>query len=455
MIALSWRARIQAAKSNRILRAGSVLVGGTAAAQAITILALPILTRLYSPDDFQVVAVYSATLTILAAAACGRLEIAIPIPKRDSEAANLLALSSVFAIAMASACAVAIAAFGPGIARLIGWRANIAYLWLLPVGVLMSGSYAAAQYWATRRLKFTEIARTRVTQVGTGLGVQIVLGLVKVAPFGLLLGHMLTSAAGSFRLWWQVLRDDRNALAAIRPKRMAAVLRRRRRFPLYSVPESLANTAGIQLPVIMISAAVAGPEAGFLMLAMRTVGTPIAVIGSAASQVYLGDAADVERDGRLGDFTADIISGIGRIGVAPLLFAGIVAPRVFAFVFGSEWVRAGELVGWMTAWSILRLLSSPISMVMHVRMAQRAMLVLTVFGFFLRVTCVAAAGRLWSLGAVESYAVASALFYGLCYFVFAYYARMGWRHHWRVLRAALPLSSLAVICGIATTFFPS
>ena len=57
-----------------------VLVGGTAFAQAIAVLALPLLTRLYTPDDFSVLAVYAALLGIISVVACLRLEIAIPMP---------------------------------------------------------------------------------------------------------------------------------------------------------------------------------------------------------------------------------------------------------------------------------------------------------------------------------------------------------------------------------------
>ena len=42
---------------NAFARGVSVLVGGTAGAQLLTILAAPLLTRLYGPEDFGLVAV--------------------------------------------------------------------------------------------------------------------------------------------------------------------------------------------------------------------------------------------------------------------------------------------------------------------------------------------------------------------------------------------------------------
>ncbi|MFH4122330.1 translocase, partial [Acinetobacter baumannii] len=59
------------------LKAVSVLVGGTAFAQGLAIIALPFITRLYSPSDFSIFAVYASILGILTVASCLRFEIAI------------------------------------------------------------------------------------------------------------------------------------------------------------------------------------------------------------------------------------------------------------------------------------------------------------------------------------------------------------------------------------------
>lgn len=64
------------------LKTVSILAGGTAFSQLLAILVLPILTRLYTPNDFSVLAVYLAILGILTSINCLRIEIAIPLPKK-------------------------------------------------------------------------------------------------------------------------------------------------------------------------------------------------------------------------------------------------------------------------------------------------------------------------------------------------------------------------------------
>ena len=76
---------------DQFVKATAVLVSGTALAHGITALSLPVLSRLYTPTDFSVLAVFSSILAIIAVAACLRFEIAIAIPQSEEEALGLLA----------------------------------------------------------------------------------------------------------------------------------------------------------------------------------------------------------------------------------------------------------------------------------------------------------------------------------------------------------------------------
>ena len=114
------------------VRSVGVLVGGTALAQALMVLVLPLLTRLYTPEDFSVLAVYASIFGIISVTACLRLEIAIPLPERDEDAANLLALALCSSVGIASLSAVIVWLIPVQIIDLIAQPKLLPYLWLLP-----------------------------------------------------------------------------------------------------------------------------------------------------------------------------------------------------------------------------------------------------------------------------------------------------------------------------------
>jgi glycosyltransferase involved in cell wall biosynthesis len=144
------------------LRSVSILVGGTALAQALNVFSLPVITRLFTPDDFSMLAVYMALLSIVSVVACLRFEIAIPLPQDNFEAFNLMALSLIFSTAISAIFALVVGFFSVRVALLMGQPALETYLWLLPVGIWFTCLFSCFQYWVSRTKKFVVIAKAKV-----------------------------------------------------------------------------------------------------------------------------------------------------------------------------------------------------------------------------------------------------------------------------------------------------
>src|SRR5256885_405341 len=98
--------RTSTARPTAFARSVLTLASGTAAAQALLALSLPVLTRLYTPADYGALAVFSSTITVLLVLASLRFELAIPLPESDEDAASLLALSFLVLAGIAGAVAL-------------------------------------------------------------------------------------------------------------------------------------------------------------------------------------------------------------------------------------------------------------------------------------------------------------------------------------------------------------
>lgn len=400
------------------MKSVSVLVGGTALAQLVAIAVLPILTRLYSPEDFSVLAAYVAALTILSSAACLRFDAAIPLPESETDSIHLLILSVISCVIVSTLLLVIVLVAPELVISIFRGEGLEGYFWILPFGVLFVGLYNSFQFLATRLNKFPAIARTKLSQAVIGSGMQISAGVMTVGTIGLLGGHLVYSCAGVFSLAFSCFKGKTAALKNIRLKKLRSLVKEYHHFPKYSTLEVLANNAGIHLPIILIASYSVGPEAGYVMLAMKVMQVPISLVGGAVGQVYLSKAAGADREGELDLLTKRTVRGLLKVGIAPLVIAGCVAPFMFSFIFGESWNRAGDLITWMTPWFIMQFISSPISTVMHVKGFQRAMLFLTGFGLLLRVGAIFFAYLTNPTFVVEAYAVSGFVFYSVCFFVF-------------------------------------
>ena len=400
-----------------------VLTGGTAFAQALTVLALPLLTRLYTPQDFALLAVYVALIAIITVVSCLRYNIAIPLPEDDADGMALLGMSLFSATVISALLTLPVLLFPSATAVLLGQPGIASYLWMVPLGVFLASTYNALQYWSSRKKRFGLVTRTRMTRAVGGIGTQAAVGVAAASPFGLIFGHMLYGGLGVLGLARNLWRQDSSALRALRFKRITTQAAVYRRFPLWSVPESLFNTAGVQLPIILIAATAVGPEAGFLMLAMRVMGLPMGLVGSSVAQVFLAEAPAKHRDGSLPAFTRRTMWALLKTGAPPLIVIGVLSPFLFPLVFGPDWTRAGWLVAWMTPWFVLQFVASPVSMVLHVTGRQSLAMALQLFGVFLRLAPVLAFASAAPARLSEVYALTGAVFYalylGVIYFVSA------------------------------------
>ncbi|NQY88474.1 MAG: oligosaccharide flippase family protein [Colwellia sp.] len=408
-------------------------------AQIINISLLPVLTRLYSPSDFSMLALYIAIVSLLSTAACLRFDVTIPLPKQNATALNLVAISIIIALVICTLLALLLFIFKDEFIAATKLPALIIYL--IPFGVLSSAVYSTLKYWFTRKKGFPLIARTRVVQASSGGGIQVV-GGVTSAGYLLFFGQLMTSSAGILVMLTKLIRAEKKQFSKIKLTTIKLLVKKYEHYPKYSTLDVLANNAGVHLPVILIATFAVGGEAGYLMLAMKVMQMPMTLIGSSIGQVFFSHAPLKNANNELGQLTSNTLEGLLKVGVGPIFFIGIIAPEVFHIVFGQSWVRAGELVSWMTLWFVLQFLSSPISMIMHVKNKQKQMLALTVTGFCIRMSAIIFAYFFVQDFIVEAYALSGAVFYLLCLWVFSFYGLSSLKVWFTLIK-----SSLAVIAG--------
>ncbi|NGM87298.1 oligosaccharide flippase family protein [Parapusillimonas sp. SGNA-6] len=353
---------------NTFARGVSVLVGGAAGSQLLVVLAAPLLTRLYTPDDFGLLAICMGLITTISSIASLRYEGAIPLPQDDVEAANVAVLCTL-AIALMTLVSAALALFANhAIANLLGAPALAKYLWLLPVGVFCLGTYQAFNYWALRHKTFTAMTDARLKQSLTATLVQ--LAGYKMGVVALLSGYVSGMGMGGFLMSKSALRHP-----AFREASLAGILKaakRYRRFPIYSTWSGLFNTAGRELPPLLFASFFSPTAAGLYALTHRVLAMPMSIIGAAIGNVFLASATDAHRENRLAPLVMSVHDKLAHIAMPPTLVFLLAGPELFAFVFGDNWREAGVFAQWLAPWLYTTLITSPLSTLIIVLEKQRS-----------------------------------------------------------------------------------
>jgi O-antigen/teichoic acid export membrane protein len=319
-------------------RSVAVLAGGTALGQAITVLVSPILTRLYTPEDFGVLAIYSSILGILSVGASWRYELAIPLPERDEDAVNLVALSLGIVVLMTLVVGLGTWLLENHIVHWLNAPDLRAYLWLLPIGMLLVGSYQVFNYWAVRKQAFRVIAKTRLYQGFGAALTQIVCGFLKSGPVGLITGQIVGQSAGIVILA-SLFRKPGFRIPQV--KSVEHVAKRYVRFPKLSILPAFVNAVGLQLPIIVLNTFYGNEVTGWFSLAQKVFGIPLSIISSATSQVLFGQAANHRRSRyEMESLFWKAIRQQSLLSL-PLILLIPLTPILFPLVFGYIWQESG------------------------------------------------------------------------------------------------------------------
>lgn len=345
-----------------------LLAGATALGQAIIVLSSPLLTRLYTPVEFGVLAVFVSIVSSLSPLGSLNYQLAIPLPEEDDAAANLLALS--MGVLVLFSAAVAGVAFVSG-EQVAGWLNTPSlgrYLWLLPLSLAGASAYRALSFWAVRKGDYRRIARTRITQSAAQVISQVGFGLGGVGTIGLLVGDAIGRTGGSGTLVLSAIRRDGGTLRRVSRRGISAVAARFKRFPLLSSWSVLLNNAGQNLPTIFIAAFFGPLEAGFFALGQRVIAMPMRTIGQSVAQVYIGKASELARHDarRLHLLFLRTTRKLLWTGAIPIAAIALTAHIAFPVVFGDQWREAGVYVQYLAISYVLQFVAVPVSQTLNV-----------------------------------------------------------------------------------------
>ncbi|MBM4196616.1 MAG: hypothetical protein FJ197_05865 [Gammaproteobacteria bacterium] len=349
----------------------AVVTVGAVAGQLILIAAMPVLTRLYSPDEIGQYSALVAVLGLLTTIVCLHYELAIPLPKSDRIARRAAWVAMFAALALSGVVLMVLwLVAAPAVATLVGLGVE-AVLWMIPACLVINGIGNVLMAWAIRVRAYNGLAASRAA-LGAGQAIpQLAAGFLGFGVSGLAVSQILGPAAAAAALApaassgssgrWSLERDWR---------RLYAVARRYRKFPLITTWSSLINAIGAQLPVLALAPLFGPFVTGQFALAYRLLQVPLRLVGQSMSQVYLGSIAAGRANNDMTERTWQLLRFLAALGIPSFGVLGVVAPELFVVVFGDEWEQAGEFGRLLVPWLLMSFVATVMSPLVSVLQQQ-------------------------------------------------------------------------------------
>lgn len=318
---------------------------GTAFAQALPIAVSPILTRLYSPEEFGRFALYMAVAMIASVLVTGRYELAILLPRQDKDALHITALAMALSLVISAMLLLIVIFFSQPIAAFLGDTALAPWLYWVPASTLLLGLYQSLNYWINRKAQYKRMAISRTVQSGSAALAQVGTGYAGGGAIGLMggqiTGHILATGVLGRLIW----KEEKSRIRTVSTLRCMALAKKYINFPKYLILAHGFNTASGQMPVLLLSSLFNTAAAGFFTLTQRVMAAPMSLIAKALGDVFRQEASQTyAHQGQCKAIYQRTFKRLLLIAVLPFPCFFFVAPTLFAWVFGSEWRVAGEYV---------------------------------------------------------------------------------------------------------------
>ncbi|WP_350613053.1 oligosaccharide flippase family protein [Pseudomonas sp. HY7a-MNA-CIBAN-0227] len=338
------------------------LMTGTSIAQAIPIAITPILSRLYTPEDFGIFAFYMAVAAIFSVLVTGRYELAIILPEKDSDAINIVALSIALSCILSAIILLVVVIFNSQITIWLKPPSASEWLYFIPLSTLFMGIYQSLNYWSNRKGHYRRMALSRMAQSGSAVSGQLGAGYLGMASAGMVLGQLLGQVVSTTLLGRSIYREDKRHLNKVSRQEVFSLSKKYSSFPKYLVLGQLANVASSQMPLLLLSVFFGPAVAGFYSLSEKTLLAPMTLVGGAIGDVFRSEAAlSYKKNGNCRDLFLNTVVKLTLFATIPVLPVYFFGPWLFSFVFGGQWRASGEIASIISIMVFFQAISSPLS----------------------------------------------------------------------------------------------
>ena len=325
------------------------LFSGAAIAQLITLIAIPILTRIYTPEDFGFIAIYLSIANIVATISTGRYELAIMLPKTKENALAIIkgTFRIILIVTLITLAAILILkSFDNKISDFI----QPFYFYFLPISIFIVGLTNVFTQWFTRQKEFKLQAKTKIVKSGSSSIVNISLGfLFNIKSLGLFIGHIVGQGLQLLIFTFRFLKDEKESLKNIDRNTIKAQLKENRNFPYYSAPMGFLNAISVDILIYVLNLFYTTSLVGLYTNATKVINYPLSLISQSFTSVFYQKISETDKKIKLYLISYFVNLIIASIAMTPIIFWG---EEIFVFVLGKDWEIAGSIAKYLAPLTI-------------------------------------------------------------------------------------------------------
>ena len=345
-------------RRNEILKSISILVSGNIIGRVIALITMPIVSRLYSPEDFGENGVIIATAAIIVNFGSLGLNSAVMLADNDKES------SIVFKVTFFTSTFIYFIIFffffffslWYKIAQTtLPYYVTCSLIFLITLFSQLNGLLNI--YVNRKGLNKVLFYNAIISSLST-LFITIPLGFYNFGVIGLLGAAIFSSIVCAI----QMIYHANPFLEKIIWRDFITVFKKYKNFILYQFPSNFIGSFAQQLPTRFLSANFGNEKLGIYNMNERILGIPIHFLAAPITTIYFRTASQQkDRLDELARFTFRLIVRIMLVAIIPIIVLSFWGEELFGFALGDQWRSAGKLASILVIQYVFDFCSSSIS----------------------------------------------------------------------------------------------
>ena len=357
------------------------LMTGTLVGQLVSLAMAPIITRLFTPDDFTTLEQYTMLMTVAIVVVTGKYEFAIMQPREREGARHVLILATRISLWVCIALLIASFFLSEYVADYYNNDVLGKWLWTLPIALFAFAVFNIINYWFTRQKNYKVAATSKIWFSVASEPAKIGTGLLSSGGAGLLWSTLAGNILAAGYVVKQFLKDEPKGFKKDQGISLLEVAKEHKEYPLYTIWGSILNRLAQWAHIGVFSHYYGLAAIGYMALCRRIFLNPLNIFSNSYSQVFYQRISDITDPKKLESFYHRNIGRFVGFSIALVMIVYLLPNNTMGFLFGQEWNDTLKYLKLLSWWYALNFVTSSLSFITYRIKMQRASLVLDAVHF--------------------------------------------------------------------------
>lgn len=335
------RQMIEKLKKSKMLKNATKISSGTLFGQAISVITVPIFTRIYGAEIIGIWTFLNAIYLFINS--FSDLGLTFSIMTEKEERAREKTYTIITTIVMIISL---IAAIGIGIVystiKTNDTGLNILFLVVYSfIAIFTLQQIQVCYTWLNKTEKYSVLMKNPVINNLIFAIFGIAIGMLGFKQYGYFIGWLM----GQLVTLVHMKKYLPQKLLNFKWKECKTILKEHTQFLKYQLPANIINVFKNQLPTFLIENFFGTTILGYYSIAVKILNIPITLLGNAVGRVFFQESSNmIEKGKAIGEFTYKSLTSMMKVGIFPMILLIAFGKSIIIIFLGKDWAIAGDML---------------------------------------------------------------------------------------------------------------